>query len=152
MAVREIVLSTDPFIHKKSRPVQEYDDALHELLDDMQETLIEAEGAGLAAVQVGVLKRVFITYANGSMIEFVNPEIVNKVGEQCNKEGCLSVKQPWQYVRRPKQVTVKAFDRFGSPFTYTAEGFSAMAICHEYDHLDGILYTDRALPEDQKKS
>ena len=151
MAIRDIVLSTDEFVRKKSRPVEKFDENLHELLDDMRETLLEADGAGLAAVQVGVLKRVFITYANGSLIEFVNPKIVEQSGEQCRKEGCLSVKQPWAYVRRPQKLTVKAFDRFGSPFALTVEGFTATAVCHENDHLDGVLYTDKAVPENQVK-
>ena len=152
MAVRDIVLSTDEFIRKKSRPVEKFDESLHDLLDDMRETLLEADGAGLAAVQVGVLKRVFITYANGALIEFVNPKIVDQSGEQCHKEGCLAAKQPWAYVRRPKKVTVKAFDRFGSPFTLTVEDFTATAVCHENDHLDGILYIDKAVPESQVKN
>ncbi|MBO4937343.1 MAG: peptide deformylase [Clostridia bacterium] len=151
MAVRDIVLSTDEFIRKKSRKVEHFDESLHELLDDMRDTLFDQDGAGLAAVQVGVLKRVFITYANGALMEFVNPEIVETKGEQVNKEGCLSVKDRWAYVCRPKQVTVRAYDRFGSPFTYTTEGFCAQAVCHEYDHLEGILYIDKAIPDNEVK-
>lgn len=147
MATREIVLSTDSFIRKTSKPVKDFDKSLHELLDDMRDTLFENEGAGLAAVQVGVLKRVFITYANESLIEFINPEIIKKIGKQVNKEGCLSVKQPWGMVERPKQLTVKAYDRYGQQFTLTCKGYMAVAVSHENDHLDGVLYIDKIIEE-----
>ena len=147
MAVREIVLSTDDFIRKTSKPVKDFDKTLHELLNDMRDTLFENDGAGLAAVQVGVLKRVFITYANESLIEFINPEIIKQSGKQINKEGCLSVKQPWGMVERPKQLTIKAFDRYGQQFTLSCEGYQAVAISHENDHLDGILYIDKLIKE-----
>ena len=143
MAIREIVSHKDNFIRKKSKPVKKYDETLWELLDDMKETLEANPGAGLSAVQVGVLKRVFIININNMQIEFVNPEIIKTKGEQYKREGCLSVKLPFEYVRRPFEVTVTAFDRYGNKFTLTCEDWTAVCICHETDHLDGVLYIDK---------
>lgn len=143
MAIREIVPHTDNFIRKKSKPVKKFDETLWELLDDMKETLNANPGAGLSAVQVGVLKRVFIIDINNMQIEFVNPEIIKVKGEQYKKEGCLSVKLPFEFVRRPQEVTVTAFDRYGNKFTLTCEDWTAVCICHETDHLDGVLYIDK---------
>lgn len=143
MAVREIVLHTDSFIRKKSKPVKDFDEKLWQLLDDMWETLELSHGAGLSAVQVGVLKRVFIIDINGMKIEFINPIITRERGEQYKKEGCLSVHLEHEYVRRPYEVTIVAFDRFGNQFTLTAEDWTAVCLCHENDHLDGILYIDK---------
>ena len=143
MAIREIVPHTDNFIRKRSKPVKVFDEKLWELLDDMHETLEANPGAGLSAVQVGVLKRVFIIDINNMQMEFVNPEITKTVGEQYKKEGCLSVSLPFDFVRRPKTVTVKAFDRYGNKFTFTCEDWTAVCICHETDHLDGVLYIDK---------
>ncbi len=143
MAVREIVMYTDSFIRKKSKPVKVFDDKLWELLDDMRETVKIANGSGLSAVQVGVLKRVFVVCINEIYMEFINPEIVETSGKQIHKEGCLSVKLPFDYVERPQTVTVRAFDRYGNKFTLTCEGWTAVCVCHENDHLDGILYIDK---------
>ncbi len=143
MAVREIVMYTDSFIRKKSKPVKIFDDKLWELLDDMRETVKIANGSGLSAVQVGVLKRVFVVCINEIYMEFINPEIVETSGKQIHKEGCLSVKLPFDYVERPQTVTVRAFDRYGNKFTLTCEGWTAVCVCHENDHLDGILYIDK---------
>ncbi len=143
MATREIVPHTDAFIRKKSKPVKEFDEKLWELLDDMQETLAVTSGAGLSAVQVGVLKRVFIININEMKMEFVNPTIVKTSGEQYKKEGCLSVSLPFNYVKRPFVVTVSAFDRYGNKFILTCEDWTAVCICHETDHLDGVLYIDK---------
>ncbi len=143
MAIREIVKHTDDFIRQKSKPVKYIDDKLIQLLDDMKETVLDANGSGLAAVQVGVLKRVFVININGMYIEFINPEIVKQSGEQFQVEGCLSVKMPYGYVKRPMNVTVKALDRSGNAFTLTCTDYTAIAVCHEYDHLDGILYVDK---------
>ncbi len=143
MAIREIVPHNDSFIRKKSKPVKKFDETLWELLDDMKETLTANPGAGLSAVQVGVLKRVFIIDINNMQIEFVNPEIIKTKGEQYKKEGCLSVKLPFEFVRRPFEVTVTAFDRYGNKFTLTCEDWTAVCICHETDHLDGVLYIDK---------
>ncbi len=143
MAIREIVLHTDSFIRKKSKPVTKFDESLWELLDDMHETLDVTKGSGLSAVQVGVLKRVFIIDINEMRIEFINPTIIKTSGAQYKKEGCLSVKLPFDYVKRPKTVTVSAFDRYGNKFTLTCEDWTAVCVCHENDHLDGILYIDK---------
>ena len=143
MAVREIVPYTDSFIRKKSKPVKVFDDNLWELLDDMRETVKLANGSGLSAVQVGVLKRVFVVCINEVYMEFVNPEILETSGKQIHKEGCLSVKRPFEYVERPQTVTVRAFDRYGNKFTFTCEGWTAVCVCHENDHLDGLLYIDK---------
>ena len=143
MAIRPIVQYTDSFIRKVSKPVKVFDEKLWELLDDMWETLDDRIGSGLSAVQVGVLKRVFILNINNMKIEFVNPVITKKSGEQYHKEGCLSVNLPFDYVKRPKQVTVVAFDRFGNKFTLTCEEWTAVCVCHETDHLDGKLYIDQ---------
>ncbi len=110
----------------------------------MKDTLEDAKGAGLAAVQVGVLKRVFIVSVEEGYYEFVNPKILGTSGSQYGTEGCLSVKGKWGDVKRPRKVTVEAQDRYGKKFKVVARDFFAKAICHEYDHLDGILYTDKA--------
>lgn len=143
MAIRDIVPYTDKFIRKTSKPVKIFDEKLWELLDDMQETLDSQMGAGLSAVQVGVLKRVFIININNMRIEFINPVITKKSGEQYKKEGCLSVSEPFNYVKRPQKVTVTAYDRFGNKFTLECEDWTAVCVCHENDHLDGVLYIDK---------
>ena len=143
MAVREIVLHTDNFIRKKSKPVKVFDEKLWDLLDDMWETLEVVPGSGLSAVQVGVLKRVFVININNMRIEFVNPEIISQKGAQYKREGCLSVKLAHEYVKRPIEVTVRAYDRYGNQFTITCEDWTAVCLCHESDHLDGILYIDK---------
>ena len=144
MAIRNIIQLGDPTLRKKSFPVTDFGEKTHQLIDDMKETLIKAEGAGLAAPQVGVLRRIFIVMADGQYYECVNPEIVSASGSQVDNEGCLSVKGKYGLVDRPDKVTVKAFDRFGKPFTVKAQGFLARAFCHENDHLDGIIYVDKA--------
>lgn len=143
MAIREIVQHTDSFIRKKSKPVKVFDDKLWELLDDMRETVNFQHGSGLSAVQVGVLKRVFVVCINEVYMEFVNPEIIAISGKQVHKEGCLSVKLPFNYVERPQTVTVRAYDRYGNKFTFTCEGWTAVCVSHENDHLDGVLYIDK---------
>lgn len=143
MTIRDIVQHTDNFIRNKSRVVKAIDDKVIELLDDMKETCLKANGSGISAVQVGVLKRIFAISINGVYMEFINPEIIKTEGEQENIEGCLSVKMPYGYVKRPMRVTVSAVDRCGNPFTYTCSDYTAIAVCHEYDHLDGILYIDK---------
>lgn len=152
MAIRNIVLEGDPILRKKSKPVLEFDDKLAELLDDMKQTMQKNDGAGLAAVQVGILRRIFVIEVNGMYVECINPLIVKSSGEQCQMEGCLSIVGRSGYVIRPYKVTIKAFDRKGYPFSLTLEDYSAVAICHEYDHLDGILYIDKLTdkPNDKK--
>ena len=144
MAIRNVVQMGDEVLRQKCFPVESFDEKLWALLDDMKETVKKEEGAGLAAPQVGVLRRIFIVMADGQYYECVNPEIVSASGSQVDNEGCLSVKGKYGLVDRPDKVTVKAFDRFGKPFTVKAQGFLARAFCHENDHLDGIIYVDKA--------
>lgn len=145
MAIRNIIQIGDPTLRKKSFEVTDFGEKTHVLLDDMRQTLIKADGAGLAAPQVGVLRRIFIVSAENKYYECINPVIVKQSGKQIGDEGCLSVSGKFGSVERPMKVIVKAFDRYGNPFTVKAEGFLARAFCHEYDHLDGILYVDKAL-------
>lgn len=151
MAIREIVKYTDDFVRKVSKPVTVFDDKLDELLDDMHETLDKARGAGLSAVQVGVLKRVFIINISGVNMEFINPEILSTHGEQYKQEGCLSVPGKYDYVKRPQRLTVKAYDRYGNEFIYTCEDWVAVCISHEYDHLNGELFIDKVCTPPKKK-
>ena len=144
MAIRNIIQLGDPTLRKKSFEVTDFGEKTKILLDDMKDTLIKAQGAGLAAPQVGVLRRVFIVSVDDEYYECINPVITAKSGSQVGEEGCLSVKGKFGTVERPNKVTVKAFDRNGKPFTVKAEGFLARAFCHEYDHLDGIVYVDKA--------
>ncbi len=144
MAIRNIIQLGDPTLRKKSFPVTDFGEKTHQLLDDMRQTLQVAEGVGLAAPQVGVLRRVFIVWTDQAYYECINPEIVSCSGKQSGLEGCLSVRGKSGTVERPFKVKVKAFDRFGKPFTVNAEGFLARIFCHENDHLDGIVYVDKA--------
>ena len=150
MALRQIVKIGDDVLRKKSRPITDFNQKLHTLLDDMKETLAKAEGAGLAAPQVGMLRRVVVIDVrdNHGVIELVNPEIVSAEGVQCGTEGCLSLPGEFRDIERPARVTVKAQDRFGKEFTITGEGMLARAFCHEIDHLDGVLFIDRIKKQD----
>ena len=144
MAIRNILQIGDPTLRKKSFEVTDFGAKTHQLLDDMKDTLIKADGAGLAAPQVGVLRRIFIVMVDGKYYECINPIITKTSGKQSGEEGCLSVKGKYGVVTRPNEVTLKAFDRNGKQFTIKAEGFLARAFCHEYDHLDGVIYVDKA--------
>ena len=145
MAIRNIVTIDDPVLRKKSRPVVNFDEKLWTLLDDMKETLKKADGAGLAAVQVGILRRaVIVDVGDGNPLELINPEIVETSGEQEGQEGCLSLPGKWGVVRRPEFVRVRAQNRKGQWCMYKGEGLKARCFCHEIDHLDGIVFTDRA--------
>ena len=144
MAIRNIVQVGDEVLRKKSFPVTDFGVKTHQLLDDMRETMIKANGCGLAAPQVGVLRRIFVIEVDGKYFECINPEIVSTKGSQVGEEGCLSVKGKFGIVERPNFVTLKAFDRYGKQFTVKGEGLLARAICHENDHLDGIVYLDKA--------
>lgn len=152
MALREIVMFGEDVLRKKCREVTKFDDKLAELLDDLRETLGNADGVGLAAPQVGILRRVFVIDVRDEhgLIEFVNPVIIEQSGSQTGNEGCLSAPGEWCEVERPAVVTVKAQDRRGNEFTLKASELLARAVCHETDHLDGILFIDRVkktLPE-----
>ncbi|MBO4962418.1 MAG: peptide deformylase [Clostridia bacterium] len=144
MAIRNIVQVGDDVLRKKSAEVTEFDSKLWALLDDMAETLKKAQGAGLAGVQVGVLKRIFIVDYNDTIVEFINPKKIYESGTQIGQEGCLSVKGKYGTVTRPAKVVMEAQDRNGEKFRFNAKGFMAKCLCHEYDHLDGILYIDKA--------
>ena len=143
MAIRNVVKVGDDLLRKKSKPVKNFDESLWELLDDMRETMYKNNGMGLAAVQVGVLKRVIIIEANNMFMELINPEIIATKGSDIETEGCLSVGSKYEYVKRPMQVTVKAQDRLGYDFIITGEKYLARVLCHEIDHLDGILFIDK---------
>lgn len=143
MAVREILTRGESALTKVCHPVTKFDQKLWDLIDDMKETLAEAGGVGLAAPQVGILRRVVIVINEADeVLELVNPEIVAQQGEQDGLEGCLSVPGMWGYVKRPQWVRVKAQDRNGSWFETEGEGLTARCFCHELAHLDGHLYTE----------
>ncbi len=146
MAKLNIVKVGDEVLRKKCRPVIQITPRIITLLDDMKETLHDADGVGLAAPQVGVLRRICIVECEpGRLYEMINPEIVSTEGEQEELEGCLSVPGKWGYTKRPMKVTVKATDRNGKEYTVTGEGLEARAFCHEIDHLDGVIFTDCAV-------
>lgn len=143
MALRNIVKVGDPILNKKSRVVEKFDDRLATLIDDMKETMYSENGVGLAAVQVGLLKRVVVIDVGDGIIELVNPEITHQEGEQHESEGCLSLPGQYGVTIRPKKVQVKAQDRNGKWHIYTGEDLKARAFCHELDHLEGILFTSK---------
>lgn len=145
MAIRNIVKEGDEILTKVCRPVEKFDEKLALLLDDMTETLKAADGCGLAAPQVGVLRRVCIVDVGEGVIELINPVVVEKKGRQEELEGCLSCPGDWGVTRRPKKVTVRAQDRHGKEFTVSGEDLKARALCHEIDHLDGILFRSRVI-------
>ena len=143
MAIRNIVKQGDSVLGKMCRPVTEFGERLWILLDDMHDTLRAANGAGLAAPQVGVLRSVaLVMLEDESYLEIINPKIIKAEGTQSGTEGCLSVPDKFGIVTRPMNVTVVAQDRYGKEFTYSAEGFTARAFCHEIDHLSGHLFTE----------
>ena len=145
MAIRNIVKVGDDVLKKTCRTVLDFDDRLHTLLDDMKETLYKADGAGLAAPQVGILRRFCIIDVGDGLIELINPVIMEKSEEtQTGNEGCLSIPDRYEVVTRPMKVTVRAQNRFGENIVVTGEELKARALCHEIDHLDGVLYIDHA--------
>lgn len=155
MALRNIVTEEDPVLRKKSRPVTEVNDRIRTILDDMAETMHAAYGVGLAAPQVGILRRLFVVQVDDEhLYELINPEIVEADGDQYGEEGCLSVPGYVGLVHRPEHVKIRGLDRNGKPVEYEGEGLLARAFMHEYDHLDGIIYTDKAdnvhLPKDDE--
>jgi len=142
MALRTILTEGSPELRKVCRPVTKFDDRLAQLLDDMLETMYASEGAGLAGPQIGILRRVFVMDCGDGPVKVVNPEILDMQGEQHNYEGCLSVPDKWGKTTRPQTVRLRYQDERGEACEMTAEGFTAMCICHENDHLDGKLYID----------
>lgn len=152
MALRNIVKYGDPVLRKKSRVVDKFDGKLSDLIDDMTETMRNADGVGLAAVQVGILKRVVIVDIGEGLIELVNPEIIEMSNEkQITPEGCLSLPGQSGNTVRPMTVKVKAQDRNGKWYIHKGTGLKAKAFCHEIDHLDGILYIDKVIPDTEGK-
>ncbi len=152
MALRNILHEGDPTLNKKSRPVTDFNARLHELIDDMRETLLQADGVGLAAPQVGVLRRVVLVLdtekedatEEEQLIELINPEIVAASGEQTGPEGCLSIPGVYGIVKRPDLVKVRAQDRYGKHFETWGTALTARAFCHEVDHLEGVLFRSLA--------
>lgn len=152
MAIRNIFTEEDDILLKKSRVVTKFDDRLAQLLDDMKETMIKAEGAGLAAPQVGLLRRVAIIDIDGEILELINPKIVATEGSQIELEGCLSVSPRKNCkVLRPQKVVVEAYDRNGKQYKKELVDIAARACCHELDHLDGILFYTKKHIEDEKE-
>ena len=153
MAIRKIVVQGDSILNKRCRPVTDFNRRLHILLDDMKDTLAEAQGAGLAAPQVGILRRaVIVLDDNEEFLELINPEIILQEGEQTGPEGCLSVPGKYGMVTRPDHVKVRAQDRYGSWFEAEGRELTARCFCHELEHLDGHLYVehiDRFLTEEE---
>jgi len=148
MAIRNIMnYQKDDILRKKSRAVDKIDGRILSILDDMAETMYQADGAGLAAVQVGILKRLVVINAGDGLIRLINPEIVSSYGEQQEIEGCLSIPDIFGTVKRPQQVEVSALNENGESVILKGTGLLARAFCHEIDHLDGILFIDKASPE-----
>ena len=145
MALRNIVTEGDPILRKTCRPVGEVTPRIQMILDDMVETMRDANGVGMAAPQVGIMRRMFVAEPEPERVYiFVDPEMVSLEGEQEGNEGCLSVPGYVGTVKRPEKIVIRGKDRYGKEKEYTFEGFDAVVMCHEFDHLEGILYTDKA--------
>ena len=142
MGIRRILTHREPALHKTCKPVVNFDAKLHKLLDDMHETLEDSGGVGLAAPQVGILRRVVLVDNGEEVLELVNPTLVETDGEQIGAEGCLSVPGKYGLVKRPYYAKVRAQDRFGEWYEAEGEELTARCFCHELDHLDGIIYTE----------
>ncbi len=152
MGIRKILTDKDPALHKVCKRVESFDRKLHKLLDDMADTMVDANGVGLAAPQVGILRRVVVVDTGEGILELVNPELIETSGEQSGAEGCLSVPGRYGLVTRPYTAKVRAQDRDGNWFEVEGEELIARCFCHELDHLDGIVYTqvmERYLTEEE---
>ena len=152
MGIRKILTDKDPALHKVCKPVEAFDAKLHKLLDDMADTLEKANGVGLAAPQVGILRRVVLVDTGEEILELINPIMLETSGEQVGPEGCLSVPGKYGLVKRPYIAKVRAQDRFGEWYEVEGEELIARCFCHELDHLDGIVYTevmDRFLSDEE---
>lgn len=145
MAIREVVKNPDPTLRKVCRPVEKFDEKLAQLLDDMAETMYDMDGCGLAAPQIGILRRICVIDVGEGLIELINPEIVKTWGSQNESEGCLSCPGVWGVTDRPRKVKVRFFDRNGEEYEVVGEGLLARALCHEIDHLDGVLFIDKVI-------
>ena len=142
MALRNILKDEDPQLRKVCRSVTEFNERLWQTLDDMAETMYAANGVGLAGPQIGYMRRVFVMDVGDGLVEAINPEILSEKGEQTDQEGCLSFPNKWGYVTRPNRVKMKAQDRNGKWFILTGEELKARCICHETDHLNGVVFLD----------
>lgn len=151
MGLRSIRKYGDEILRKKSREVDVINDRILTLIKDMEETMYEAQGVGLAAPQVGILKRVVVIDVGEGIIRLINPEIISKEGSQLDVEGCLSVPGEQGEVERPNRVTVKALNEKGQEVTVEGEGLLARALCHEIDHLDGILFVDKTIDSEGRE-
>lgn len=155
MALRNVIKLGDDTLRKKCRPVTDFDEKLGSLLDDMKQTLKKEKGVGLAAPQVGILKRAIVVDDGEKYVELVNPVVVKESGIQEDVEGCLSIPGKYGITKRPRKVTVKAFDRSGKEFTVSGVDLLARCYCHEIDHLNGILFIDKVIrmltPDELKK-
>ena len=149
MGIRQIRTNNDEILRKKCRKVEEINDRILVLLDDMIDTMYEADGVGLAAPQVGILKRIAVIDVGEGPICLINPEIIETHGEAIDEEGCLSLPGKTGNVKRPERVTVKALNEKGEEYTLTGEGLLARALCHEIDHLDGILFIDKVIESEE---
>ena len=152
MGLRKILTDKEPALHKVCKPVEKFDWRLHKLLDDMNDTLVDSNGVGLAAPQVGILRRVVVVDTGEGILELVNPTILETDGEQVGAEGCLSVPGKYGLVKRPYYAKVRAQDRYGEWYEAEGEELIARCFCHELDHLDGIIYTevmDRFLTDEE---
>lgn len=149
MAKRKIRLSSDEVLRKKSKIVKDITPSVLQLIDDMAETMYAEEGVGLAAPQVGILKRIVVIDVGEGLIEMINPIIVEERGSKIASEGCLSIPDHSEYVERPEYVRAEALNKDGKSIIVEGTGLMAVAMCHEIDHLDGILYIDKAIPEDE---
>ena len=147
MAIRNVVKEPDEVLRKTARPVEKFDEKLSQLIDDMFETMYEKDGVGLAAPQIGILRRICVIDIGEGPIELVNPEIIKQSGKQNETEGCLSCPGKWGVTERPKKVKVRAFNRKGVQYEITGTDLLARALCHEIDHLDGVLFLDRVISE-----
>ena len=144
MALRNIVKRGDDILAKRAKEVAEIDDRIRGILDDMIETMREADGCGIAAPQVGILRRIFVIEVDDEVIELINPEMLESEGSQVGEEGCLSVPGYTGTVERPEYVRFKGLDRFGDEIIVEGREMKAVALCHEYDHLNGTLFVDKA--------
>ena len=145
MAIRQVRYKEDDVLYKECKEVKKFDEKLGILLDDMYDTMKKANGVGLAAPQVGIIKRAVVIDIGEGRIELINPQIIDESGSQTGTEGCLSFPNVWGEVERPNYVKVKAFDRYGKEFELEGEELLARAICHECDHLDGIVFTSHVI-------
>lgn len=147
MAIRNVITEPDEVLRKTARPVEKFDEKLSQLIDDMFDTMYQKDGVGLAAPQIGILRRICVIDVGEGPIELVNPEIIKISGKQNETEGCLSCPGKWGVTERPKKVKVRAYNRKGQQYEITGTDLLARALCHEIDHLDGVLFLDRVISE-----